>query len=98
MRKTRAEKILELVEQIKPGKAFSMTMYDGDNVLDAQNVESRMKTLCKTGELMPIPLTPKLGLDISFVQLENDTSTDTYKVIIEGVVTKMKEMQTCKSE
>ena len=90
-RRTRAEKILELMDITKPGNALSMTMYDGNDILEAQTVETRMKVMCKTGEKIPLPLVTDLALDISCVQLENDSAGNAYRVIVEGVVVRLKE-------
>ncbi len=83
----KAEMLLNLISDINPGKYITWPIYDGDNILDAKTVEDYVTTFFKTGSIMPIPIL-NLGLNIYVVQKEYDDEHHTYRVVIEGFVTK----------
>ena len=98
MRKTKAKKILELMETVKPGKGLSMTMYEGRDVMEADMIETHVSAFFRSGELFPIPQSKyysiePLGLDILSVEKTYDKKNGFYYVIIEGVVKFLKGME-----
>ena len=85
----KAEMLLNLISDIKPGKQITWPVYDGNNILEAKTVENYVTTFFQTGSKMPIPVL-NLGLDIHSVETEYDDGVHTYRVVIEGFVTKLK--------
>ena len=86
MKKTKAEKILEYIEEFKPDKAVSIGMYNGKDILEAQAIENYAKAFLRSGDLMPLPLTKKYGLDVHEVQSSFDKQTEIYHVTADGIV------------
>jgi hypothetical protein len=86
---SKAEKLLNLIEDVTPGKYVTWPAYDGTDILDAKTVEDYVTPFFKTGSLMPIPIL-NLGLNVYIVQTEYNDDLQTYKVIVEGVIMKLK--------
>jgi hypothetical protein len=76
MRKTTAEKILDLMEEIKTGKGLSITVYEGRDIIEANEMEAHVSAFFHAGQLFPIPLAKKYGLDIVSVEKTYDMMKD----------------------
>ena len=89
---TKAEKLLAVIDNLKPGQNIVWPVYDGADITDAKTVENYVTAFFRSGDLMPIPKV-KLGLNVRSVQTEHYESNliDRYSVTIEGLVTKFKE-------
>jgi hypothetical protein len=83
----KAESLLSLISDVKPGKYITWPIYDGNEVLDAKTVEDYVTVFFKTGSIMPIPVL-NLGLDIHAMATDYDDDHNRYKITIEGFVTK----------
>jgi hypothetical protein len=91
MIKLKAEALSNLLDNLKPGKAISWPIYEGNNILDARKMENHVTPFFRTGMPMPIPIpVPNLGLDIHSIETGYDDKIGRHKVIIEGIVVKMK--------
>lgn len=83
----KAEFLLNVLSDLKPGKGIKWPVYNGYDISEAKTVEDHVNVFFKTGNIMPIPVT-NLGLNISSVQTEFDDYNNSYRVIIEGIVTR----------
>lgn len=90
-KKTKAEKLMKILSDTEPGKSISWPVYDGNNVLEAVAMESYVTAFFKSGELMPMPFIKDCGLNVFSVRTEQDVQRKKYLVIVEGIVTKLKE-------
>lgn len=86
----KAEQLLNLIDDVKPGKFITWPIYTGDDIEDAKTVESYVNGFFMTGVLMPIPIA-NLGLDIISVNVEYDDLKNLHIITIEGRVCKFKE-------
>jgi hypothetical protein len=70
MIKLKAEALSNLLDNLKPGKAISWPIYEGNNILDARKMENHVTPFFRTGMPMPIPIpVPNLGLDIHSIEM-----------------------------
>lgn len=87
----KAEALLKFVSDVKPGKYITWPVYDGEDILEAKEIEEYLNTFFKTGIHMPFPPPYNLCLDIYSVEVVYDDVKHTHKIIIEGFVMKRKE-------
>lgn len=86
----KAEQLLNLIDDVKPGKFITWPIYTGDDIEDAKTVESYVTGFLMTGVPMPIPVV-KLGIDIISVDVQYNDRTNMHTITIEGEVCKFKE-------
>lgn len=91
----KAETISNILAEIKPRKAITWPVYNGDNILEAKEIEEYVSTFFRTGTILPIPFpvpsnNVNLGLNIYSVEVSYDDEHHTHKIVLEGVIVKMK--------
>ena len=82
---SKAEKLLTVINTVKPQTHITWPVYNGTDPIDAKTVQDYVTAFFKTAMLMPIPLV-NLGLDICSIKTEYDDQTNHYLVIIDGTV------------
>ena len=87
----KAEALLNVINEIKPGNAIHWPVYNGNDILEAKSIEDYVTVFFKNGDLMPIP-NMIFGLNVFSVETCFDDSNNTYKVVIEGIVTEWKQL------
>lgn len=86
----KAEQLLNLIDNVKPGAYVTWPIYTGKRIEDAKTVENYVEGFFKTGELIPIPVI-KLGVNIISVDVKYDDFRNIHEIIIFGEVCKFKE-------
>ena len=78
---------------IKVGQKISWTIYRGPSAIESKTAEDYIKGFFKTGNLMPMCY-KDFGLDVQSVSVEYDDADKVNIVTIEGVIQKLKGVQT----
>lgn len=86
----KAEKVLASIKLLRPGSGITWTIYEGNNILKAIDIENYVKSLFKSGSLFTILSYPNKGIEILSFETEYDDIKNVHKLSIEGIVQEIK--------